>query len=169
MRNIVFIGMPGSGKSTIGSIISKRLDMSFIDTDNLIKEKHGQTLQGILNNNGAEELLGTEERVILDLNLKNFVVSTGGSAVCSEQAIKHLKGNGTVIYLKSDYDEIEKRIRNINTRGIVFKKDQDLKSLYYERLPLYEKYADITIDCTKKTIPEIIELIEDNVKAKKRA
>lgn len=167
MKNIVLIGMPGAGKTTIGNLLSKKLDMTFIDTDSLIKQKSGKSPQQIIDEKGIDEILSMEEKVVMDLNLKNFVVSTGGSVVYSSKAVNHLKSNGLIVYLKSDYPNIEKRIRNLKTRGIVFKDGQDLKGVYNERSPLYEKYADITIDCSNKNINEVLETIIESTNNKR--
>lgn len=168
MKNIVLIGMPGVGKSTIGNLLSQQLDMSFIDTDMMIRQKSGKSPQQIIDEHGSDKFHNVEEDVVLGLNLKNFVVSTGGSVVYSHKALNHLKNNGVVVYLKSDYKDIEKRIRNIKTRGIAFKEGQDLTDLYKERVPLYEKYADITIDCTDKNIKEVLEMVVDHTNEKRR-
>lgn len=168
MKNIVLIGMPGAGKTTIGNLLSQKLDMSFVDTDSLIKQKSGKSPQQIIDEKGVEEILSMEEKVVMDLNLKNFVVSTGGSVVYSSKAVNHLKNNGLVVYLKADYPDIERRIRNLKTRGIVFKNGQDLKGVYNERSPLYEKYADITVDCTNKSLNEVLDTIIENANNKRK-
>lgn len=160
-RNIVLIGMPGAGKSTIGVLLAKTLGMSFIDTDLVIQEREGKLLQDIISLHGIRKFLDIEENAILSLNCKASVVATGGSVVYSEKAMRHLKQNATVVYLKVEYEEIERRITNILTRGIAMDKGQNLVDIYNERLPLYERYADIIIDCSEKGIEDIIQEITE--------
>jgi shikimate kinase len=163
MRNIVLIGMPSSGKSTIGVILAKTLGMRFVDTDLLIQEKKGRLLQDIINTFGISRFLQIEEDAILSFHYIGTVVATGGSAVYSDKVMEYLKQNGIVIYLKVEYDEIVKRIKNISTRGIVLGKCQSLLDIYDERIPLYEKYSDITIDCSNKDVEDIILTIINEV------
>lgn len=159
MKNIVLIGMPSSGKSTVGVIIAKNLGMSFIDTDVILQTNQNRKLQEIINTDGIEKFLEIEESAILSLELKNTVIATGGSAVYSEKAMKHLKANGLVIYLNIDMKTVNRRLRNIKTRGVVLSPRQTLEEMYNSRKPLYEKYADITIDSSKNTIDETIDII----------
>ncbi|MCX7921332.1 MAG: shikimate kinase [Clostridia bacterium] len=161
MKNIVLIGMPGAGKSTIGELLSKILQMPFIDTDILIRERQNDILQNIIDGKGINEFLKIEESVVLSLDVENHIIATGGSVIYSEESIKHLKGNGLLIYLKLEYWKIEKRIKNLTTRGIAMGKEQTLLDLYNERTPLYEKHADITIDCSNKHISQVIEEIKE--------
>lgn len=158
-KNIVLIGMPGAGKSTIGVLLAKALGMSFIDTDLVIQEREGKLLQEIIDLYGLDEFLKKEENAIVSLNCKSTVIATGGSVVYSEKAMNHLKQNAIVIYLKIEYKEIERRIKNISTRGIAMNKGQSLLDLYNERIPLYERYADIVIDCSGKGMEKIIQEI----------
>ncbi|NMB96383.1 MAG: shikimate kinase [Clostridiaceae bacterium] len=158
-RNIVLIGMPGAGKSTIGVLLAKTLGMSFIDTDLIIQEREGRLLQDIISLYGISRFLDIEENAILSLNCKATVVATGGSVVYSVKAMRYLRHNATVIYLKVEYDEIERRITNISTRGIAMNKGQNLIDIYNERIPLYERYADIVIDCSGKDVEDIIQEI----------
>jgi shikimate kinase len=157
-KNIILIGMPGAGKSTIGVLLAKALRKPFVDTDLLIQESENRYLQDIIDSDGIDRFLQIEERTILNLNVKNHLIATGGSAVYSEAAISHLKGKA--VYLKLDLEEIEKRIRNIKSRGIALKKGESLSDLYKERIPLYEKYADIVIDCSGKGVEEIVNEIK---------
>ncbi|MCD7773988.1 MAG: shikimate kinase [Clostridiales bacterium] len=161
-RNIILIGMPGAGKSTLGVLLAKALGMSFTDTDLLIQQREQRLLQDIINGEGIDNFLKIEERVLLSLDtdgIENTIIATGGSAVYSERAMKAFKNKSLIVYLHVDYSEIEKRITDIKTRGIVLKSGNSLSDTYKERLPLYEKYADITIDCTNKSIEESIEQI----------
>jgi shikimate kinase len=164
MKNIVLIGMPSAGKSTLGVLLAKSLCMPFTDTDLIIQEKENMLLQDIINNFGIDHFLEVEEKVILDCNFTNHIVATGGSVVYSELAMEHLKKNGIVIYLKLDYKEIEQRLNNIKTRGVAITAGQTLKDLYDIRTPLYEKYADITVDCSNKdmeaSVEEIISMLK---------
>lgn len=159
MNNIILIGMPGAGKSTIGVILAKTMGFSFLDTDILIQNKHNDLLQNIVDKNGIKVFKQIEEESLLEVNVCNTVISTGGSAVYSAEAIEYLKKNGAVIYLELSLSEVERRINNISTRGIVMNDNQTLADLYEERKPLYERHADITIKCDSKNIENIIEEI----------
>lgn len=164
MKNLVLIGMPASGKSTIGVLLAKTLGMDFIDTDLLIQQSEGALLQDIIINKGIDRFIQIEQEIITKLNCTNCVIATGGSAVYGEKAMEHLKLNGIVVYLEASYEEIKRRLTNIKSRGIVFVKGQDLFSLYNERMPLYQKYADISINCDGKSIEDIVSLIKDEIK-----
>ena len=146
VNNIILIGMPGSGKSTVGVQLAKHLGLNFIDTDLLIQARQGQKLQTILDQKGYLALREIEAQELLRLSLDGDLVATGGSAVYSEKAMNHLKQQGTIVYLRVDFEEIQKRIQNEGSRGIARPADQSLESVYLERTGLYEKFADITID-----------------------
>jgi len=148
MKNIVIIGMPGAGKSTMGVILAKTLGRQFIDTDIVAQETTGRLLQEIIDQEGTAAFLRTEEQTILSLHGHHAVIATGGSVVFSEKAMKHLKKEGVVVYLKISFEEMVSRLRNITTRGIVLAAGQSLHDMYTRRVPLYEKYADITVDCS---------------------
>ena len=148
MKNIIIIGMPGAGKSTMGVILAKTLGRNFIDTDIVIQEHAGRLLQEIIDEEGPEAFLAIEEKIMLSLHCRNAVIATGGSVVFSERAMEHLKVSGVVIYLKISCEEMVRRLSNITTRGIVLVPGQSLPEMYAQRIPLYEKYADITIDCS---------------------
>ena len=156
MKNIMLIGMPACGKSSVGVILAKTAAMSFVDTDLLLQEKEGRKLQYIIDNQGMDEFLKIEERILSSVNAENAVISTGGSAVYSERAMAHLKSVGTVVYLKLSLSEIDRRLKNIKTRGIAMGPGETLADLYDYRVPLYERYADITIDAEGLTIEETI-------------
>ncbi len=160
-RNIVLIGMPGAGKSTVGVLLAKTLGMPFLDIDLLIQQSEGKLLQDIINNSGIDVFQAIEEKTILGLNTEGHIIATGGSAVYSRKAMEHLKENGTIVYLKSKLYQIEKRIKNISSRGIVIGKGQTLRELYAERTPLYEAFADITVDCSGKHIETVIAEIKE--------
>jgi shikimate kinase len=149
MKNIIIIGMPGAGKSTMGVILAKALGRTFIDTDIVIQENAGQLLQEIIDTGGSGAFLRIEEKTILSLRFRNAVIATGGSVVFSRRAMEHLKRDGVVIYLKISFEDMVRRLGNITTRGIVLVKGQDLRDMYDQRVPLYERYADITVDCSE--------------------
>jgi shikimate kinase len=159
MKNIILTGMPGAGKSTVGVILAKTLGMNFIDTDIVMQEKTGRMLQEIIDRDGIDAFLKTEQSIILSLDCENSVVATGGSVVFSDRSMNYLKKKGIIIYLCISYEELVRRIKNITTRGIVLAADQNLFDLYNERLPLYERYADITMDCSGMDVEKIIENI----------
>src|SRR4030042_2495219 len=140
MKNIVIIGMPGAGKSTMGVILAKTLGRNFIDTDIVAQETTGRLLQDIIDKEGTAAFLKTEEKTILSLHCHNAVIATGGSVVFSEKAMKHLKKDGIVIYLNISFEEMVRRLNNITTRGIVLVAGQGLLDMYDQRVPLYEKY-----------------------------
>ena len=157
--NIVLIGMPGSGKSTCGVLAAKALLKNFFDTDLLLQNLEGKRLQSIINENGIEYFNKAEERAILSLDIQGTVIATGGSVVYSEKAMAHLRSLGKIIYLRLGYEEMEKRIKNITTRGIVLKEGETLLDMYNERAPLYEKYADEILNCDGMTVEETVESI----------
>ncbi len=156
MKNIVMIGMPGAGKSTMGVILAKTLGRTFIDTDILIQERAGRLLQDIINTGGPEPFMRLEEATILSLQCRNAVIATGGSVVFSERAMEHLRDEGVVVYLKISFEEMARRITDTTTRGIVLFPGQSLRGMYDQRIPLYEKYADMTIDCSRGSFEESI-------------
>jgi shikimate kinase len=161
--NIVLIGMPGAGKSTIGIVLAKTLKKPFLDTDLLIQQREDELLQDIINKKGIAAFLKIEEEVVAGLNVKNHVIATGGSVVYSPLAMGALKEAGTLVYLPLAFEEIQKRIRNITTRGIAMNQGQSLKNLYHERLPLYEKYADIIVDCAGLRDEQVIAEIKNKL------
>ena len=160
MKNIVLIGMPGAGKSTVGVVLAKSLGYDFIDTDLIIQHNTGKKLQDIINESGIEEFLKIEAIVIQSLNCSGFVIATGGSAVLNEVAMIHLNKISTVVFIDVDFDEIEKRISNITTRGIAKAKNSSLLDVYNDRLPLYQKYADMAIKATNKNTEDIVREIK---------
>jgi shikimate kinase len=157
--NIVLIGMPGSGKSTIGVILAKRKSMDFVDTDILIQRSAGRPLQEIVDQEGYMALRSIEEEVLLGLNCRDHVVATGGSAVYSHAAMEHLKKEGVVFFLDVDLDTLKSRIHDYATRGLAKRPDQTLEELFDERFALYTKYADVTIGCAGMTHEEVCSAI----------
>lgn len=157
--NIILIGMSGAGKSTLGVLLAKALGKNFFDTDILIQQREGKLLQEIIDDDGLPYFMQAEENAVLSLSLHGCVIATGGSVVYSEKAMVHLQNAGTVIYLQVAYEELVGRLSDITTRGIVFRGAQDLHSVYEERMPLYEKYADLTVRCTGDGIERSVEKI----------
>jgi shikimate kinase len=149
-NNIVLIGMPGAGKSTIGVLLAKRRALDFMDTDLLIQRKYGEALQRIVNTEGYLKLRDIEEEVICSIAPSEHVIATGGSAVYSEKAMVHLKKRSVVVFLNVTFEEINRRVTDFETRGIAMRADQSFEDLFNERYPLYKQYADITIDCLSK-------------------
>ncbi len=157
--NIVLIGMPGSGKSTCGVVAAKLLLKNFFDTDLLIQNLEGSSLQNIIDNKGNDYFERAEENAVLDLDIQGTVIATGGSVIYSDKSMEHLKKLGRIIYLHLDYEHMCKRISDLSTRGVLLKKGETLKDMYDERLPLYRKWADITIDCGNNTIEQTAQAI----------
>ena len=164
MKNIIFIGMPASGKSTVGVVVAKRLGYDFIDTDLLIQKQEGRLLKDIIADVGNESFLEIENQVNKSLVAENAVISPGGSVVYCEEAMLHFKEIGTVVYLKTSYEDIHNRISNAKNRGVVLREGQTLKDVYDERVTLFEKYAEYTISeeglDLEETIDRVLELFE---------
>lgn len=159
MKNIILIGMPGAGKSTVGVVLAKILGKDFEDIDLIIQRKEKRRLQNILDTDGLQKFLEIEENALLDANFNNTVIATGGSAVMSEKGMLNLKKNSTVVYLKLSLEAITKRIHNLSSRGIAMDKGQTLADIFEIRKNLYEKYSDVIIDCENCSIEQIIEKI----------
>ncbi len=157
--NIILIGMPGVGKSTVGVILAKVLGYQFVDSDLVIQKEEGKLLKEIIAEVGPEGFIEVENRVNAGLDVTNSVVATGGSVVYGKEAMEHLSAIGTVIYLALPYEEINRRLKDIKGRGVVLKDGQTLKDLYEERTLLYEKYADVRIDETGLNVEETIDAI----------
>jgi shikimate kinase len=164
MNNIVLIGMPGVGKSTAGVVLAKVLGYRFVDADLLIQQEENRLLHEIIQEEGTEGFLAIEERVNAGIQTEQAVIATGGSVVYGAKAMEHLRSIGTVIYLKLSFKILEKRLHNIQGRGVVLKEGQTLQELYEERAPLYEKYADITIEEENRDVEETIALIVQAIK-----
>ena len=158
-NNIVLIGMPGSGKSTIGKLLAKEINKIAIDGDTIIEQKEGMKLQEIINTKGNDYFTKLEDKVLSNLECDNYVISPGGSVCYYPNAMKHLSEIAEVIYLKVSFEELEKRVNNLDSRGIVFKPNQTFRDLYNERTPLYEKYAGLVIDSSGLTPNETIKLL----------
>ena len=158
-KNIVLIGMPGSGKSTIGVLLAKAINYQFIDGDLLIQRQEKKTLVDIINEKGIDAFLAIENQVLREINTEASVIATGGSAIFSEEAMKHLGEQGLIVYLDVSCEEIIRRVNNISTRGSAMKPGKTLADLYEERKPYYEKYAQLTIPCDGKTMEQCVQAI----------
>jgi shikimate kinase len=154
--NVVLIGMPGAGKSSLGVLLAKALGMDFIDTDILIQQAKGRLLQEIIDSHGINQFMKMEETVISALQADNTVIATGGSAVYSDAAMHALRRSGRILYLHVSFEEIERRVNNIASRGIVLKRGAGLRDIYDERVPLYRQHADVTLDCAGKTFERCV-------------
>ena len=164
MNNIILIGMPGVGKSSIGVILAKELGMQFMDSDLLIQEKERRLLREILDQDGVDGFLQIEEQVNSSIGAEKSVIATGGSAVYSEKAMRHLKEIGTVIYLKLEYEPLSRRLGNLHNRGVVLRDGQTLRDLFEERERLYETYADIVVDETGRDIEQTLQAVIDTLR-----
>lgn len=163
MKNIILIGMPGAGKSTVGVLLAKKLLMSFTDTDLIIQKQYEKPLCDILKAHGKQEFIRMESEVLCSLEVRDSVIATGGSAVYTEKAMRHLKQNGITVYLKLSSDEIKDRIDNLNTRGIAMDNGETLDDIFAERAPLYEKYADIIICCSGLSVGQCADKIAESL------
>lgn len=143
--NITLIGMPASGKSTVGVLLAKRLGLSFVDVDIVIQEKTGMLLREIIAERGTAGFLQVEDEINSQLDVKRSVIAPGGSVIYGEKAMAHLKEISQVVYLKLSYGELKRRLGDLTDRGVALREGMSLRDLYEERLPLYEKYADITV------------------------
>ncbi len=157
--NIVLIGMPGSGKSTIGVILAKMAKKCFVDTDVLIQTNDGRTLQDIIDIEGHMALRKIEENVLLSIDCTNHVIATGGSAAYSGDAMSHLQQDGTIIYLHANLETLKSRIDNFATRGLAKRPDQSFSDLFDERFALYSTYADLTVESGGFTQEEVCQNI----------
>lgn len=163
--NLIFIGMPAVGKSTVGVVVAKRLGKRFVDVDLVIQEQEKKLLREIIKDVGEDGFLKVENRVNAGIEAENSVISPGGSVVYCEEAMRHYKEIGTVVYLKASYQTIKRRIRNPKKRGVVLREGQTLRDLYNERVPYFEKYADITVcedGCRiEETIENVLNAVEN--------
>ena len=156
MKNIILIGMPGSGKSTIGVVLAKKMGYQFIDSDIVIQQKYEKTLEQLIDEHSDAGLIQIENDVNKEIKAERTVIATGGSVVYGREAMEHLRQIGKVVYLKLPYEEVAERLGDLNARGVTLREGQTLKDLYEERTPLYEKYAHVTIDCSGKLLREVV-------------
>ena len=166
--NITLIGMPASGKSSVGVVLAKRLGKKFVDTDIVIQEKYGKLLKELIEEHGDDGFREIEDEVNATIDVSNSIISPGGSVVYGERAMKHLKEISVIIYLELSYTAIKSRLGDLRERGITLKDGQTLKDLYLERTPLYKKYADITINEMKKSLSKTIDEICESLGEKPR-
>ena len=162
--NIILIGMPGAGKSTVGVVLAKKLGYAFVDSDLVIQSREGKLLHEIIEEQGIEGFWAVEEETNASIDVHRTVIATGGSAVYGSRAMEHFRQIGMVIYLKLSCEAIADRLGDLNERGVTLREGQTLPDLYTERAPLYEKYADSTIDCEELSIREVVELIHSCIK-----
>lgn len=158
-NNIILIGMPGVGKSTIGVILAKELGYQFIDTDLLIQQQEQQVLKDIIAARGVDQFISIENQVNAALTVSRCVIATGGSVVYGREAMEHLGQIGTIVYLMLPYQPLRKRLRNIKDRGVVLKENQTFRDIFEERSILYEQYADLIIDASNLNIEETLQKI----------
>ena len=159
MNNIILIGMPGCGKSTVGVVLAKALGMDFIDSDLVIQKQTGKRLSQIIEECGDDGFREVENRINAALEAENSVIATGGSVIYGEEAMCHLKSIGTVVYLKLSCGAIEERLGDLHERGVTIQPGWTLRDLYNERVPLYEQWADLTVDCEQLRLREVVAAI----------
>lgn len=159
MNNVILVGMPGAGKSTVGVVLAKKLGYRFLDSDLVIQEKCGKLLHQLIEERGEAGFLMLENEINVRIRGDKMVVATGGSAVYGKEAMAHFREIGRIVYLRLPYEELKERLGDLHERGVVIKEGSTLKDLYEERILLYEKYADLTIDCSGRDIRSIVEEI----------
>lgn len=164
MNNIIFIGMPAAGKSTVGVVTAKRIGYRFIDTDLLIQEQEGMLLREIIDRQGIEKFLEIEDQANAKVEAEKAVIAPGGSVIYCENAMRHYKEIGKIVYLQASFETINNRLKNVRNRGVVLREGQTLRALYNERVPLFEKYADITICEDGYELGETVEYVLDALK-----
>ena len=166
MDNIILIGMPGSGKSSAGRVLAKELGMNFLDVDPLIEAREGAPLQRLLDTHGVESFLDMESAAIRSVRCENTVIAPGGSCVCRAEAMEHLRGLGTVVYLSLSCPEVERRIHNMADRGIALQPGQTLKDVYDYRTPLYENFTHLTVEADGQSLTQTVEAIKKTISEK---
>jgi shikimate kinase len=164
-QNVILIGMPGVGKSTVGVVLAKRLGFAFLDSDLVIQEREGRLLHEIISEKGVEGFWKVEEEANLSIETQRTVIATGGSAIYGRRAMEHFSQMGAVVYLKLPLEAIAERLGDLAERGVTLKEGQDLQALYEERVPMYERCADIIMDCEGKQIREIVKEIAGRIAA----
>lgn len=162
-ENVILIGMPGAGKSTVGVVLAKKLGYRFLDSDLVIQDKYGKLLHELIEEHGVEGFWAIENEVNASLDTTKSVIATGGSAVYGAEAMEHLRTIGKVVYLKLDYREVAERLGDLTARGVTLFPGQTLQDLYEERTPLYEKYAHIVVECDGKMLREVATEVAEQV------
>ena len=160
-RNYTLVGMPASGKSTVGVLLAKRLGFSFVDVDIVIQEREKRLLKEIIAQEGIDGFMAVENRINASLDADRSVIAPGGSVIYGKEAMEHLREISTIVYLKLSYEDVKKRLGNLVDRGVVLKDGMTLLDLYNERVPYYERYADITVDETGQTVGETVDYLRD--------
>ncbi|SET48212.1 shikimate kinase [[Clostridium] polysaccharolyticum] len=163
MKNVVLVGMPGAGKSTIGVVLAKVLGFEFIDSDIVIQKQEKKLLREIIEENGLDGFIEIEGNINASLNGENTVIATGGSAVYHDEAMKHFQKTAKIVYIKLSYETLVSRLGDLKRRGVVLREGQTFKELYNERHPLYESYADIIVDGEEKTVEELMVAIKEKL------
>lgn len=153
------IGMPASGKSTVGRYLAKKLNMDFVDTDDLIEKSEGMKLQEIINEKGNDYFWKVEENVLCNLDCHDTVIATGGSAVLFPKAIEHMRQTGIIIYLEQNLSWLKKRLYNLDSRGVTLDEGESIESLYNYRVPLYKRYSQTTVEVANKSVEEVVDEI----------
>lgn len=161
-NNIVMIGMPGAGKSTIGVILAKALNYHFLDSDLVIQERENRLLREIIAEEGLDRFVEIEEEINASIEVEKTVIATGGSVVYGPKAMKHFKKTGTIVYIRLSYEAVLKRVGNPKKRGVVLREGQSFQDLYEERCPLYEKYADVVVEADGLEIGELLEKVKSH-------
>ncbi|HHX55431.1 MAG TPA: shikimate kinase [Clostridiales bacterium] len=164
MNNIILIGMPGAGKSTVGVILAKLMGYKFIDSDLLIQRQEESLLKDIIKEKGLEGFIEIENKVNSEIKAEETIIATGGSVIYGKEAMSHLSNIGTVIYIKLSMENLKDRLGNMKQRGVALKRGQNLEDLYEERTPLYEKYSDIIVNSDGKSIEELLNIIIEKVR-----
>ena len=166
MKNIVLIGMPGAGKSTVGVVLAKAMHMRFLDTDLSVQERMGECLQDTINREGKEGFLKIENEVLRTIHVENTVIATGGSVVYGREAMAAMRSGGVLVYLEYPYPTIESRLTNLDVRGVAMAPGETLRDVYDDRIPRYRAAADVTIPCDGKDVDEIVHEIMEQTKEK---
>ena len=168
MANVILIGMPGCGKSTLGVLLAKALMMDFVDTDLIMQNRSGKPLQQMVDELGTEGFSRAEEDCICSLKLDNTVIATGGSVALEEKAMEYLARTGVIVFVKLTYETIESRLKNISTRGITLEKGQTLRGLYDYRQPYYQRWGQIVVEPDGQDIEQTVEMLVNRLKEEKR-